>query len=234
MSNPEMIDHAKRAAGIAAAEFVKPGMIVGLGTGSTVKFFIDQLGKRCRQGLQISAIATSERSLKQAISVGIPIADIDDITFVDLTVDGADEIDEQKRMIKGGGGALLREKIVANMSREMVIVIDNSKLVSRLGTRVPLPVEIISFAYKATLHKLEQLGYSGTLRTDSLGDLFVTENNNYILDIPLGLYSGDPEEEDQRLRNITGVVETGYFFDLAGPVVIGYANGRVEIRDSTL
>lgn len=230
MPNSDLTKVAKEAAGKAAASLVQSGMIVGLGTGSTASYFITHLGELCRDGLQINVIATSQRSLNQAQEEEIPIADINDVTFVDLTVDGADEIDEKKRMIKGGGGALVREKIVASMSKEMIVIVDSTKLVNKLG-KFPLPVEIIPFAYKATLQKLEQLGYTGSLRLNQNGNPFVTENHNYIYDIHLPNPCEDPEAEDLHISRVPGVVATGFFFGLAGRVVVGYGDGSFEIRE---
>lgn len=220
---------AKKSAGYAAATFVKDGMIVGLGTGSTAVFFIEKLIERCREGLKVLAVATSARSESMARKGGISIIDINTISSIDLTVDGADEIDKEKRMIKGGGGALLREKIVASMSKEMIVVVDESKLVDRLG-KFPLPVEIIPFAYTATIHRIEQLGYNGGLRLNSFGDVYLTENGNYIYDIHFKTLIHDSEKLHHQLREIVGVVESGLFIHLAGRVVIGYKDGHVEIR----
>lgn len=224
--NPNHI--AKEAAGKAAAELVSPGMIVGLGTGSTASYFITALGKRCREGLQISAIATSERSAILAEANEIPLTEDREVTFLDLTVDGADEVDQQKRLIKGAGGALLREKILASMSHEMVVIIDESKLVQELGS-MPLPVEIIPFAYKATLYKLMQLGYKGELRALQDGEIYITENHNYLLDIQLPGLCKNPQEDDRRIRSVPGVVETGFFLGLAGRLIVGYGDGRIKI-----
>ncbi len=220
---------AKIAAGKAAAELVQPGMLLGLGTGSTAQCFIDSLIERCKSGLQVFAVASSERSRKQAEGGGIPLLDIETVTALDLTIDGADEIDPSKRMIKGGGGALLREKIIASMSKEMIVVIDSNKIVSSLG-RFPLPVEILPFASLATLTKLANLGYQGDLRKKSDGQLFKSDNGNYIVDIRLPFPCKEPEKEHERIRAIPGVLETGFFLHLAGRVVVGFPDGKVEIR----
>lgn len=218
---------AKDAAGKAASEMIEPGMIIGLGTGSTVNFFIEHLAQRCHEGLQISAVATSKRSADLAKSKGIPVIDNKEVTFVDLAVDGADEVDHEKRLLKGGGGALLREKIVANMAREFVVIIDESKRVPYLG-KFPLAVEIVPFAFHATLYKFEQLGYHCQLRPVKDGEIFVTENGNYIVDINLKYPCQNPEEDDKRLKSIPGVVETGFFLGMTGRVIIGFIDGRVE------
>lgn len=222
-------ERAKEAAGHAAAELIQDGMLVGLGTGSTAEHFIDRLAQRCREGLRIQAVATSKKSSDRASVAGIPIVDVQSVIQIDITVDGADEIDEKKRMIKGGGGALVREKIIASMSREMVVVVDSTKLVKQLG-KFPLPVEIVPFAYKSTIHKLEELGYKGTLRQSSESKFYITDNQNYIFDIHFPKLLLNPEKDAERIRYVPGVVDTGFFFNLAGRVVVGYEDGRVEIR----
>lgn len=222
-------DKSKNNAGKAAAELVEDGMILGLGTGSTAAYFIAHLIKRCQKGLKIQAVATSQKSWEQASAGGIPMIDINTITKLDLTVDGADEIDTQKRMIKGGGGALLREKIIANMSEEMVVIIDESKEVKNLG-KCALPVEIIPFAHLTTIAQLKKLGYKGTLRQTSKDQPFLTDNNNYIFDINLKHSCRNPEKEELKIRNIPGVVTTGFFFNLAGRVIVGFNDGHIEIR----
>lgn len=223
------VQTAKKSAGYAAAALVQDEMTLGLGTGSTVAFFIEQLIERCRNGLKISAVATSLRTETLARNGGIPLIDINTLSSIDLTVDGADEIDREKRMIKGGGGALLREKIIATMSKEMTIVVDETKIVKRLG-RFPLPVEIVPFAYPTTIQRIEQLGYSGKLRPNASGEIYLTDNNNYIYDIHLKELIDDPEQLNLRLREIVGVVESGLFIHLADRVIVGYNDGKVEIR----
>lgn len=204
-------------------------MLVGLGTGSTAAFFIEALGKRCQAGLKISAVATSQQSTRQAQQLGIPLKDPNTIISLDITVDGADEIDHHKNMIKGGGGALLREKLLAQSSKEMIVIIDETKLVNHLGDH-PLPIEMTPFVYRTTLHRLEMLGYQGTLRMNREGNLFVTDNGNYIFDIQYSAPILDPQKEQERLKSMTGVIETGFFFHLAKRVIIGYEDGFVKIR----
>lgn len=224
------IEAAKKAAGINGADLVQDGMIVGLGTGSTAFYFIERLIQRCREGLKIKGVASSEQSLKQASAGGIPIVDINQISAIDMTVDGADEIDPLKRMIKGGGGALLREKIVASMSSEMVVIVDESKLVSKLGT-CKLPVEIIPFGYLSTIKKLEHFGFKGTIRKTAEGAFFSTDNHNWIFDVQYDEPTDDPERDEALIISIPGVIDTGYFFNLAGRVVISFLDGQIVVQD---
>ena len=219
----------KKAVGRAAAEFIKDGMHVGLGTGSTTFYFIERMIERVREGLKIRAAASSLRSLKQVQEGGIPLLDINEISSLDITVDGADEIDPQKRMIKGGGGALVREKIIASMSKELMIIVDESKLVSKLG-KSKLPVEVIPFAIQATLHKMQKLGYQGSFRLNQNKSLFVTDNGNYIIDIHFRHLCEQPELDHEALIHLPGIVDTGFFFNLAGKVVVGFADGQIAVR----
>ena len=220
---------AKSAAGKAAAGMIQPNMIVGLGTGSTAAYFIESLAQRCREGLKIKAVATSRKSYEQAFRHEIPMIDINTLVQIDVAVDGADEIDVHKRMIKGGGGALLREKIIASMSKEMIVIVDSSKQVDHLGAH-PLPLEIVPFAYHATQHHLHQLGFFGKLRTSKDNNIFVTDNGNYIYDIQLKHPCTHPEDINYKIRSIPGIVETGFFFGLAKIVIIGHENGKVKIQ----
>ncbi len=224
------VEEIKKKVGTAAADLIEDGMIVGLGTGSTAFYFIQQLALRCKQGLNIQAVASSQQSLKQAEQAGIPLASIQQIKQIDITVDGADEIDPLKRMIKGAGGALAREKIVASMSREMIVIVDQSKLVSKLGKK-NLPVEIIPFAPLATQNKLEKLGYSGSWRQTPEGSPYITDNGNYLFDIHFDQPRNDPEQDHELLIHQAGVVDTGFFFGLAGRVVIGFFDGQIIVQD---
>jgi ribose 5-phosphate isomerase A len=226
-SNPVLI--AKKVAGQAAAELIEDGMRVGLGTGSTAAFFIEALGKRCQEGLKISAVATSQQSALQAQHLGIPMENPETMASLDVTVDGADEIDHQKNMIKGGGGALLREKLLAEASKEMIVIIDETKLVDHLGDH-PLPVEIVPFVYRTTLRRLEEKGYQGMLRLNRKNEIFVTDNGNYIFDIQFKNPILDPQKEHEKLKSITGVVETGFFFHLAKRVIVGYEDGFTKVQ----
>ncbi len=229
MNTTKSNDIAKQAAGKAAVELIQNDMLIGLGTGSTAFFFIQSLIERCRTtNLKIAAVATSQRSADQAQAGGITMYDINKVTTLDLTVDGADEIDHQKRMIKGGGGALLREKIIASSSREMIVIVDESKVVDRLGT-FPLPVEVVPFAHELTHYRLGKLGYQGTFRRTAKGEMYITDNGNYIIDIVFSQGCPKPESDYAAIRSIPGVVEIGFFFNLAGRVFVGYNDGQVKL-----
>jgi ribose 5-phosphate isomerase A len=222
-------ESAKEAAGVKAAELIENGMKIGLGTGSTAKYFIQALSERCKQGLQIQAASTSKATESLARTAGIPLLASEEIVQLDLAIDGADEIDSAKRMIKGGGGALFREKIIASSSREMIVIVDESKVVQQLG-RFPVPVEVFPFGCHATRRKLEEKGFAGKWRKQPDGSFFVTDNGNYIYDIAYPGLCGNPERDDAILHAIPGVIETGFFLGMAGRVIIGFLNGRIEIR----
>jgi ribose 5-phosphate isomerase A len=221
------LEACKKAAAEKAVSFIKDGMTIGIGTGTTTFFFIEKLIEKCKAGLKIKAIASSQQSLDQARQGKIPLIDINSIKSLDIYVDGADEIDPEKRMIKGGGGALVREKIAAGMSQEMVVIIDETKLVDKLGSH-PLPVEIIPFGSAATIHKLELLGYHGKLRLKSDKTPYITDNHNLIYDIQLN--NPRPEMDHEEITSIPGVVDTGFFFGMAGRVVIGFRDGKVVVQ----
>ncbi|MDJ0651778.1 MAG: ribose 5-phosphate isomerase A [Simkaniaceae bacterium] len=218
----------KKVAGYAAAELVKSGMVLGLGTGSTVFYFINRLLERMKEGLFVQAVSSSIRSEKQAKEGGILFADIDTITTVDMIIDGADEINKDKQMIKGGGGALLREKVLADISKEMVVIVDESKVVEKLGKH-DLPVEILPFAHKAIIEKIRKLGFHGTLREHNENGPFITDNGNMIYDIHFESFREDPEKDHEKLIRIPGVLETGFFFHLAGRIIVGKSDGTVDL-----
>lgn len=224
-----MITAAKRAAGNAAAALVENNMVIGIGTGSTVAPFIEALGLRCRENLTITATASSLQTEQLAKAAGIPLIDPSTISNIDLTIDGADEIDPNKNMIKGGGGALLREKILAVSSNEMVVIVDESKLVDHLGV-FPVPVEILPFAYQTTLLRLEQQGFFGAVRRDRNGNIYRTDNGNYIADIKFQQPIINVRDTHIQLKNIIGVLETGLFYEIASRVIIGYPDGHVDMR----
>jgi len=220
-------DRRKREAGRRALELVKPGMKLGLGSGTTAHEFVDLVGEKVKAGLDIICVGTSKATEAQARSLGIPLSTLDEIAELDLTVDGADEIDPELRLIKGGGGALLREKIVAAASRRMAVIADSSKLVPRLGA-FPLPVEVVPFGLAATRRHIEQaiasLGLAGPLRLRGGTQPFVTDGGHYILDCSLGAID-EPERLGKSLSMIPGVVEHGLFVGFARTAIIAGAEG---------
>jgi ribose 5-phosphate isomerase A len=224
------MDHEveKRAAGYKAASLIRDGMIVGLGTGSTAAYFIEALVQRIRQGLHIRAVASSRASAELARKGNIHVVDLNDVPKVDITVDGADEIDPLKRMIKGGGGAHVREKILAYASRELIVIVDETKCVSSLG-KANLPVEILFFGSPSARFHLEERGYTGQWRTASDGSLFITENGNLLFDLHFDHPIKDPKEEHLKILQVPGVVDTGLFFDIAGRVIVGLADGSTKL-----
>ena len=222
-------DRAKKLAGERAANFVKDGQIVGLGTGSTAFFSIVRLGERIREGLGIHGIPTSEASRTLATEQQIPLVDFRDTVSIDVTIDGADEVDGKFNLIKGGGGALLREKIVAQATATQIIVADDSKLKERLGS-FALPVEVTPCGWQATGRRIEALGCEPVLRqTDERP--FTTDNGNLILDCPFREIV-DPNQLEQDLRSITGVVECGLFVGLTDRVIIGQGDGTIRELDT--
>ncbi len=217
----------KRQAGIAAAELVRDGMIVGLGTGSTVRYTIEAIGAQVARGLQVTGIPTSEASAALARSLGIPLTTLDVEPVVDLTIDGADEFDGELRLIKGGGGALTREKIVAKASSRMVVVADAAKRVERLGSSFALPVEVIDLGKMPVRRMIERLGASVKLRAAPDGSAYLTDNGNPILDAK---WPGikEPERLELELETFPGVVCSGLFLGLCDTVFVAGAKG-VEI-----
>lgn len=221
------LDIAKKAAGYRAAQLIKDHMIVGLGTGSTAAYFIEALILECKKGLKITAVASSQKSKEIAINGNIFVLDLNDVSKIDITVDGADEIDSQKRMIKGGGGAHVREKILAASSSEIIIVIDETKLVSSIG-KAKLPVEILPYGSKMTEKKINALGFHGKWRMASQCKPFITDNGNLILDVQFPYPPSSPEKVHEQLKSIPGVVDTGFFFHLAQKVIIGHKDGSTS------
>lgn len=225
-------DQAKQAAARASLQFVKEGQVVGLGTGSTAKYFIELLGEKVKQGLRIRGIASSIRSQEQAISLGIPITTFDECQQIDVTVDGADEVDPQLRLIKGGGGALLREKIVASAAKKFVIIVDATKRVPVLG-KFPLPVEVIKFARPLIENEITALGAKVELRRNSDGQPYLTDENNYILDCCFGQIR-DADALARQLSHMPGVVEHGLFIGMASIVLVADGNKVEEMRPAPL
>lgn len=220
----------KQLAGEKAAEYIERGMTVGLGTGSTAYWAIQKIGSMVKQGLQIKAVATSQQSETLARELDIPIVAFSDIDHIDIDIDGADEVDARLNLIKGGGGALLREKIIASNSRRFIVVADASKFVTILG-KFPLPVEVIPFAWELSFRQLQQLGVKPVRRKIN-GEVFITDNGNYIADLAMGSIP-DPQELQQRIGLIPGVAENGLFLRMADTAVIAQADGTVKILSAT-
>lgn len=220
----------KQLAGEKAAEYIESGMTVGLGTGSTAYWAIQKIGNMVKQGLQIKAVATSQQSETLARELDIPIVAFSDIDHIDIDIDGADEVDAQLNLIKGGGGALLREKIIASNSRRFIVVADAFKFVTTLG-KFPLPVEVIPFAWELSFRQLQQLGVKPVRRKIN-GEVFITDNGNYIADLAMGSIP-DPQELQQRIGLIPGVAENGLFLRMADTAVIAQADGTVKILSAT-
>ncbi len=230
------IDKAKFVAAKRSIDYVEDGMRVGLGTGSTAAWMVRCLGEAVREeGLRIRGIPTSSRTADLAREVGIDVVSLDEAKWLDLTIDGADEFDGNLNLIKGGGGALLQEKIVATASDQMIVIADVGKEVEALG-HFPLPVEVIPFGWQTTKSLIEEvlismdvLGRDATLRMN--GDRpFITDEGNYILDLHLGRI-GNPNQLAMVLNQMPGVVENGLFIDICDVVILGHGDGRVETRD---
>lgn len=231
LSAPMPPHNPKEIAGRRAAEFVENHMTVGLGTGSTVHYTLLRLSERIRdEHLTLRGIPTSFDTERKSRELGIPLATLDDIDTIDLTIDGADEIDSAFQMIKGGGGALLREKVVATISRREVIVVGADKVVPRLGTTFALPVEVVPFALATVERRLRSLGARPELRTRN-GARYTTDNGNAILDCRFPNGIADPRALEHELAHIPGLVESGLFIDLAHVLVVGGADGTCEVRE---
>ncbi len=216
----------KQLAGEYAVQYVESGMAIGLGTGSTVFFALQKLGQMLREGQlhDLVGIPTSVQTERLARKLGIPLTTLEERVAIDLTIDGADEVDPRLNLIKGLGGALLREKIVAAVSRRLVIAVDESKWVRQLGTKAPLPVEVVPFGWKTVAGFVESLGGNPVLRRDTVGQPYVTDNGNFILECRFpGI--ADPADLECRLNNRPGVVENGLFLGLASVVVLADAYG---------
>jgi ribose 5-phosphate isomerase A len=226
------LDALKRAAAEAAVQMVENDMIVGLGTGSTAAFAVEALARRHRRGLQFLGIPTSERTAIQAKTAGIPLTSFSEHRHIDLTIDGADEVERGTlNLIKGRGGALLHEKIVAAATRQLVIIIDSTKLVDQLGTNAPVPVEVVAFGLEATKAALEVFGATARLRLSSPGQAFITESGNRILDCKFDGIT-DPARLEERIRRIVGVVDSGLFISRADPVFVADASGVQRLNSA--
>ena len=231
------MDRAKQAAAHRAVEFIQDGMRVGLGTGSTAAFMVRRLAERVRdEELRVTGVATSSRTATLARDLGIPLATLDDVKWLDLTIDGADEVDAELNLIKGGGAALLQEKIVATASDRMIVIADAAKQVATLGA-FPLPVEVVPFGWQTTKALIEEL-LSGMdvldrrceIRLLADGAPLITDEANHIIDLHLNRI-GNPRQLAMVLNQIPGVVENGLFIDICDVLIIGHGDGRVQVRD---
>jgi ribose 5-phosphate isomerase A len=220
-------DEQKEAAARASLQFVRDGDVVGLGSGSTATHLVRLIGERIRAGLKIQAIPTSRQTQELAATLGIPLTSFDHTQQIDVTIDGADEIDPRLQLIKGGGGALLHEKIVASASKQMVVVADSTKQVQVLGA-FPLPVEVVAFAQALIRRKIEALGASVALRQAN-GSVFVTDEGHHILDCSFGQIP-DPAALAGKLNAIPGIVEHGLFVDMASVALIATPEKVIELR----
>jgi ribose 5-phosphate isomerase A len=222
-------DELKIAAAARSLQYVEPGMKLGLGTGTTAAKLVDLLGHKVQAGLDLTCVATSEATQAHASALGIRMSTLDETPFLDLTIDGADQLDDELRLIKGGGGALLREKIVATSSGRMIVIADRSKQVKTLGAH-PLPLEVVRFGLTSTRNMVVALasdaGCEGevVLRQGTDGKPFVTDSGNFILDCSFGRIE-EPEELDQALKMIPGVVENGLFLGIADLAIIAGPDG---------
>ena len=222
------MDVSKQRAADSALKLVCAGQVVGLGTGSTAKFAIEGLGKMVREGLAVKGVPTSIATERLATECGIPLLDLNEAGTIDITLDGADEVDPDFNMIKGGGGALTREKLVALASTKRVILVDESKLVPKLGISSPLPVEVLPFSWRLSARLLSELGCAAELRRQ--GEVpFMTDNGNHILDCQFGAIE-DPGTLEKRIKLLSGVIDSGLFIGIADTLVIGLED-RVEIRE---
>ena len=218
----------KEVVGKKAVEYVKDGMIVGLGTGSTVFYFVHALADRVKEGLNVEMVSTSIQTVELAQSLGLTIKELEEIDHIDLAVDGVDEIDKEFNAIKGGGAALFREKIVADIAREVIWIYEESKDVEKLGN-FNLPVEILPFGYSHTIRKMEEAGLNPVLRLKD-GNTLITDNNNFIVDLHLG-YGFDIKSVKEKLESIVGVVEHGLFLNMCKLCIKGTEHGAVIIEN---
>jgi ribose 5-phosphate isomerase A len=217
----------KRKAAEKAVEFVKDGMTLGLGTGSTTFFAIEAIGELVKKGYELRGVPTSVASEQQAMRCGIPLTSLDNVDRIDLTIDGADEVDDDLNLIKGLGGALLREKIVAYASEQEIIIVDEAKMVKTLGTKSPLPLEVARFGHAMTARNIRSLGCVPELKG---GDLpFITDNGNYVYNCRFERIN-DPISLDRSLKSIPGVVETGLFLGLATKAVVAYPDRTMVLE----
>ena len=220
----------KQMAGYEAAKYVKDGMLVGIGTGSTAYYLIEKLGQRVKEeGLNIKCVSTSDASTEQAKSLGIPLLDTNDAPELDICIDGVDEVDPQFNGIKGGGGALYREKVVASMAKEVIWIMDESKLVDKIGA-FHLPVEIAQYGSKQAMERMAAYGWNPVLRVRD-GKTFVTDNGNFIADLHLGA-GFDIQDVYSKLTGMLGVLEHGLFLNMCKRMIVGHSNGEVQVIEN--
>ena len=229
-STPLTPDRQKALAAHKAMEFVQDGQILGLGTGSTVHHFLTAVGKRVQQGLRVRGVPTSQATAVYARQLGIPLLSNEEPWDIDVAVDGADQVDPHLNLIKGGGGALLREKIVAKAAQQFIVIVDQAKQVPSLGLHFPLPVEIVPFGWRTTQRHLENLGWQSPLRQKA-GQPFLTDNGNYIMDLHIPEIA-DPAALELSLNQIPGVVECGLFVMMTSLVITGTNDGPLLTRAS--
>lgn len=229
MTDP--LESHKRMAGEAALQYIRDGDLVGLGTGSTVKYFLLALGEKVKAGFRVKGIPTSLETSRLANDLHIPLLPYEDKWKLDIAVDGADQVDPKFQLIKGGGGALLREKIVASAARQFIVIVDQAKCVSFLGKPMPVPVEVVPFGWPNAQRKIRDLGWPSHLRKKN-NQAFKTDEGNVILDVEIGRIE-DPAILEIQLNGIPGVVENGLFVDMTSQIIIGSTNG-VEIKKRSL
>jgi ribose 5-phosphate isomerase A len=218
----------KKQAAEKAVQYVENGMVIGLGTGSTVEFAVKKLGELVKGGLKIEGIPTSLKTKRLATELKIPLIELDEHTEIDVTIDGADEVDSNLNLIKGGGGALTREKIIAYHSKKVIIIVDETKIVKGLGCDSFLPVEVTKFGWSATKKALEELKCTGELRK-IMDEAFITDNQNYIIDCDFGKIP-EPEALEKEINNIPGVLENGLFIGLVDEVIVGSKQGIMTLE----
>lgn len=219
----------KRIAALKAAEYIESNMVVGLGTGSTAFYLIEKVGEMVSKGLKLKAVATSQSTTKLAEEHGISLVAIDEVDKIDLAIDGVDEIDSNFNAIKGGGGALFREKMVANLAHRVIWIMDSSKVVDSIGA-FPLPVEIIPYGHRHIIKKLEDLSLNPVLRINNESP-FITDNFNYIVDLQLEK-GFDIAAVSEKLQSVTGVLETGLFLNQCERIIIGTSNGARIVENN--
>ena len=221
----------KRIAGEKATEYIKDGMILGLGTGSTAYYMIKKVGELVRSGMNLKAVATSRNTENLAKELNITLVDIDEVDRIDLCIDGVDEIDKHFNAIKGGGGALFREKIVANLANEVIWIMDNSKLVDSIGA-FPLPIEVLPYGYTQVIRKLKSYSLNPAIRVKD-GNVFISDNGNYIVDLHIG-NPMDINDVYDKVSGLTGVLETGLFINMCKRIIVGTDSGAKVIENSLI